>query len=152
MFTAKHLDTANQTALFCWYAGQTSPQDVMIAVDIRNGEVTARYNPEIGNAVSEAEYDGEWRMTAIGACPTVDYANELIDACVAELNVVMRVNGWEIGNFAVRGDCVAVLDEVVEEVVRLHNGNTLHHLECDRDQELAVWDECGNYVCPAEEI
>jgi hypothetical protein len=152
MFTAKHISTDDQAALYHWYPGQSAPQDVMVAVDIEDGEVSMRYNPEIGSAISRDEFEGTWRMAVMNACPTVDAANDLIDAVVAALNETLTDNGWEIGNFQPRGEVVRVLDAEVERVVSLFEGNTLHHLECDRDQELAVWDECGNYVCPAEEI
>ena len=57
-FHAKYIDEYNPAKLFNWYPGQQEPQEVMISVDIRDGQVSARYNPEVGNAISKAEFEG----------------------------------------------------------------------------------------------
>src|SRR5271157_2268595 len=91
-FFAKHIDENNPAELFHWYPGQTSPQRVMICVDIREGDVSARYNPEIGNAISFAEYDGIWLMFGLSSCPTSESANEIIDNVVSMLNALLKDN------------------------------------------------------------
>lgn len=146
-FTAKHHnDDNNETALHCWYRGQSNPQQVQIAVDLEDGEVTVRYNPEVGNAITAREYDGIWLTHGISQVPTVTAANELIDQVVTALNETCTDNGWSVGNFAPHGDAAKAIGEEIERVVDLFSGNTVGHVGGDRDQPLAVWDECGNWV------
>jgi len=44
--------------LLCTYPGQTSPQGAYIELDTGTGEISAEYNPEIGNAVPMRVWNG----------------------------------------------------------------------------------------------
>ncbi len=68
------------TALHCQYGGQSNPQDCMVELDPESDPptLTARYNPEIGNAVPFAVYHGRvlrWSIPILKA----DAANTLLE-------------------------------------------------------------------------
>jgi hypothetical protein len=145
-FFAKHIAEENPANLFCWYSGQTSPQQVMISVDIRDGEVSARYNPEVGNAISRVEFDGEWLMFGLSSCPTSESANEIIDNVVLVLNSLLKDNDWQVGEFLPHGEAVQKLMFEVEQITEHVRFNSIHHVNCDRNEPLSIWDEYGNFV------
>jgi len=146
MFFAKPIDEENPAVLFHWYPGQTNPQHSMISVDIRDGEVTARYNPEIGNAVTEAEFNGEWLMFELDDVPTACAANSLIDEVVLSLNNLLKENSWSVGNFKPHGEAVQLLVEDVRQVLDNARYNSINHVDCDKSEPLSIFDEYGSFI------
>ena len=68
--TIKSLDESRPHQLFEQYAGQTKPQRAYIALDLRDGTMTAGYNPEIGNAIPMDVWQGlirRWYMPPFAA-------------------------------------------------------------------------------------
>jgi hypothetical protein len=53
------LDETDPTALYRHYGGQDGPQDCFISLDLRDGELTADWNGEIGNSVPESVWHGQ---------------------------------------------------------------------------------------------
>jgi hypothetical protein len=145
-FFAKHIAEENPAELFHWYPTQTSPQQVMISVDIREGDVSARYNPEIGNAISSAEYDGIWLMFELFSCPTSESANEIIDNVVCVLNTLLKDNDWSVGEFFPYGEPALALITKVKQITQHVEYNSISHVNCDRDEPLSIFDEYGNFV------
>jgi len=142
-FFAKHIDENDAAKLFHWYPGQTNPQQSMICVDIRDGEVSARYNPEVGNAVTEVEFNGEWLMFDV---PTACAANALIDEVVLSLNNLLEENSWSVGNFKPHGEAVRLLVEDVQQALDNARYNSINHVDCDRNEPLSIFDEYGYFI------
>lgn len=65
-------------ALHHRYHGQSERQDCYIELDCQDGELTADYNAEIGNAVPMAVHHGHVRRYTI-PCLKADAANALLD-------------------------------------------------------------------------
>lgn len=65
-------------ALHHRYPGQSERQDCYIELDCQDGELTADYNAEIGNAVPMAVHHGHVRRYTI-PCLRADAANDLLD-------------------------------------------------------------------------
>jgi hypothetical protein len=145
-FHAKYIDEYNPAKLFHWYPRQQKPQEVMISVDIRDGEVSARYNPEIGNAISKAEFEGEWLMFPLKDCPTALSVNRLIDDCVMFLNDQLRANDWGLGNFQPHSESVQELIEGLRMITDNASFYSIHHVNMDRNDELGIWDKDGEFV------
>lgn len=145
-FYPKYIDEYDPAKLFHWYPNQTNPQQVMISVDIRDGEVSCRYNPEIGNSISKAEFDGEWLMFLLNDCPTAMSANRLIDEVVSVLNGQLLENAWGDGNFQPHSESTKALIEAVKETTEPAIFYSIHHINCDRNEDLAIWDEWGNFL------
>jgi hypothetical protein len=80
-------------ALYRHYSGQTKPQDCYISLDLRDGEMRADYNAEIGNAVPDYVWHGLVQRFTI---PTLQPAtvNALMESLVPLAQRV--VNGTEI--------------------------------------------------------
>ena len=135
-FHCKPVNENNPANLFHWYRGSNEPQPVMIAVDRRDGEVTCRYNPEVGNAVTPSEANGDWLMFRLNGCPVASHANNLIEAVVKTLN---DVENWP-------DPLHENISEVVEGVINGYPFNTIHHLECERDEPMAVFDPSGDFI------
>ncbi len=58
------------TELYCKYPGQTGPQPCFIELDPSTGALTAKYNPEVGNAVPASVYHGKvlrWSIPLMNA-------------------------------------------------------------------------------------
>jgi len=72
------LTATNQAALWQHYSGQQEAQPVFLALDLRDGEWTADYNPEIGGAVPAAVFYGKVLRFRLPIIPTVDAANRLL--------------------------------------------------------------------------
>lgn len=75
--TIKPLDETNPTALFRHYDGETYAQSCHIELDLRDGELTADYDGEIGNAVPMTVWHGIVRRWGI-PCLTAEAANTLM--------------------------------------------------------------------------
>ena len=68
---------AGKFDLLTQYQGQTSPQDAYIELDTKTGEMSAKYNPEIGNAVPMRVWHGITRRYSIPVVSAVT-ANALM--------------------------------------------------------------------------
>lgn len=104
MSTITVVPVVGRTALHCTYPRQSQPQDVYVTLDCRNGKLTAAYNAEIGNAVSEATWHGHvlrWRIA-----PLRDVAANALLAAIAHLATKV-VEGYESEWSVMRGANVA---------------------------------------------
>lgn len=70
--------TTNQAALWRHYSGQQEAQPVFLSLDLRDGEWTADYNPEIGGAVPSAVYYGKVLRFRLPIIPTTDAVNRVL--------------------------------------------------------------------------
>lgn len=71
------LDEADPTAIYRHYQGEQSPQPCHIELDLRDGELSADYDAEIGNAVPMSVWHGIVRRWGI-PCVTAESANQLM--------------------------------------------------------------------------
>ncbi len=84
----KRLDESKPHQLHCHYSGQTNRQDAYIALDIRDGEMWADYNAEIGNAIPMTVWHRlvlRWYMPPFLAAT----ANRIMDAIAADAQRVL---------------------------------------------------------------
>lgn len=72
------LDENDPTALYCHYQGEYEAQSCYLTLDLESGDLTAEYNPEIGNGIPARQYHG---VVLIWSIPTLtaEAANALID-------------------------------------------------------------------------
>lgn len=91
-------DNADPASLWQHYSGQQTHQDVFISLDTRDGELTADYNGEVGNAVPAAVWHGQVRRYELDVIPTAAGANRLL-ARLAPL--AQRIlDAWDAGDGA----------------------------------------------------
>src|SRR5437764_9511873 len=76
--TITKLNENDPTAIYRHYQGELAPQPCLIALDLEDGELTARYNPEIGSGIPESVCHGRTLWWDI-PCLTAESANELMD-------------------------------------------------------------------------
>lgn len=74
------------TDLYRHYDGQTQPQDCYVYLDCGSQTLTAKYDPEIGGAVTERQWHGHvlrWRIPCLKATAANRLLNELAPMSVA---------------------------------------------------------------------
>lgn len=76
-------------ALHVHYSGQTEPQQVFAALDLRDGEWTITYNGEIGNAVPADVWYGRVIRYPLDATPTTETANTLLHEAIGAAQAVL---------------------------------------------------------------
>ena len=76
------VDETNPTALYLRYPGQGPAQGVYIQLDLRDGELTANAEVEVGNSFSRSARDGVVRQWTLPYVPTAEGANTLLHALV----------------------------------------------------------------------
>jgi len=69
----------NNADLYCHYSGQVNAQGCFIWVNLRDREMGADYNPEIGNAVPADVYKGTTRRYYLPAAIYAKSANRLME-------------------------------------------------------------------------
>lgn len=118
--------------LFRHYRGQTSPQSCYVSLDCRSGKLSAAYNPEIGNAVTTAEYHGHIRSWSI-PCLRETPANALLEQIepLAERVVVGYRNEWNGSNHVAAFDEDAL--EAIDKIAVLCEG-------VDASEGVRAWD------------
>lgn len=77
MKTVQLIDVNETTELAVRYRGQNEQQPCYVQLDCRNGQLSASFNGEIGNAIPFSVYHGHDRRWGI-RCLTADSANELL--------------------------------------------------------------------------
>lgn len=116
--------------LYCKYQGQTRPQPCHIQLDLESGELSAGYNPEIGNAVPMGVFHGIVRRWAIPALKA-DVVNDLLGRLAPDLQALLDDEStkvyWDGSNR--RGRCD---DEHIWEM--------LDRREWYPEDQVQVWD------------
>lgn len=130
--TAIEITTVTGHDLFCHYRGQTSPQDCCVFLDCRSGKLSAGYNPEIGNAVSVAEYHGHiqsWSIPCLRETP----ANALLEQIgpLAKRVAAGYRSEWDGSNHVAAFDEDAL--EAIDEIAGLCEG-------VDASEGVRAWD------------
>jgi hypothetical protein len=69
------VDVTGRGALRCQYPGQQQPQPVFAELDLETGELSTRYNPEIGNGVPMNVWNNRSMRFYFAGIPTVARAN-----------------------------------------------------------------------------
>jgi hypothetical protein len=83
------LQLEEKTDLFCFYPRESSPQTCFLKLDIRNGELTADYDPEIGvNHCTRAEQD-RLILTWPIPCLTKEAGNQLLQETAPLANEIL---------------------------------------------------------------
>ncbi|MEU7480570.1 hypothetical protein AB0A63_31645 [Lentzea sp. NPDC042327] len=75
--TIRNLDETNPTVLYRHYQGELYVQSCHLELDLRDGELSADYDGEIGNAIPMSVHHGIVRRWGI-PCVTAKSANELM--------------------------------------------------------------------------
>jgi hypothetical protein len=98
--TPLKLDENDPAALHCHYQGQYEAQPCKLTLDLESGELTAEYNPEIGNAKPMREYNGlvlSWpipTLTAAAANKLIDEVTEAAQRILDGASVEWDGNNW----------------------------------------------------------
>lgn len=79
---------SNVTELYCRYTGQTKRQPCFVELDCDEETLTARYNPEIGNAVPANVFHGRTIRWSI-PCLSASAANVLLDELRADAEAIL---------------------------------------------------------------
>lgn len=106
------LPTDQPAYLFRQYSGQHDSQDTFLRIDLRDGEVTCDYNPEIGNSVPASVYHNLVLRFDIPRLATL-FANDLLTEA---LPIAQRIlDGSSIGLDHLRSNEVGRLDASAEQ-------------------------------------
>jgi hypothetical protein len=84
------------------YQSQINPQDVVIDLDLESGELSARYNPEIGNSVLEAVWNGrirEWGLNRF-TYPAAEAMNDYLEDIKPLAEIILNDSAvkWDSSN------------------------------------------------------
>lgn len=97
--------------LFRHYHGETSSQETFLSIDLRDGEVTCGYNPEIGNSVPASVYHHAVLRLDLPTVLATEHANALLTEAlpiaqriIDGSSVQMDRNGNEAGRFDPAGE------------------------------------------------
>lgn len=128
MIHVAHVSPA--TALHHRYPGQTSAQPCHVELDCQDGELTADYNVEIGNAVPLVVWHGHVRRYSI-PCLSADAANEVLDEIAPFAQRVLNgySSRWDGNNHVADLDADAI---DAEEQIRAI-------IVAIEDTDLSVW-------------
>lgn len=126
--------------IFMQYPSQTEPQDMYISLDLEDGELTASYNGEIGNAVPSNVWHGHTRRYYFPGILSV----ESINSIMAELKPLAQkiIDGYESvyngNNYVARLSPDAITAE--EE---------LENIVSNTEGEYTVW-SAGEWLCNSD--
>jgi len=100
--------------LYCWYEGQTQPQDAYIEIDLDEETVRADWDAEIGNAVPANVWHGRARRFNVSNQLTQEEVDALIEKIKPYAKVLYAnyIRHWDGSNYVSRfedwdedGDC-----------------------------------------------
>jgi hypothetical protein len=120
--------------LCCHYDRQTTRQPCFVELDCQTGTLTARYNPEIGNAIPCSVWHGHEQRWDI-PCLTADAANELMDDITPLAQRVLDgySSEWDGSNHVAHftADAHAASEEIAE---------TIDAINVSEDNGVSCWD------------
>lgn len=122
--------------LYRHYDGQHEPQPAVLVLDLADGELTCRYNPEIGNGVPESVWHHRTLWIDIPRL-TADAANALMAevAPVAERVLAGATISWDGHNHV--GRLTADAEAALEELTDRCRPDGFHW---SSDDMVSVWD------------
>lgn len=131
----RKLDESEPAQLYNRYQGQSEPQPCYVSLDLRDGELTASWNGEIGNAVPFTVWHGVVRRYTIPPL-RADAANRLLEeiAPVAQAVLDGATVEWDGSNMV--GQLTESASLAEEEIERLH----IERAEARDYEIIQVWD------------
>jgi len=133
MTTLSILPVRHHADLLDIYPNQTEPQACYIALDLCTGRMSARTNPEIGNAVPVDVWHGLVRRYYVPGPPLAVAANALMEDIASHAQIIL--------------DHAEVIWDGSNNVVRTHERNCAEYRLCDCTiavAERAIEDATGN--------
>ncbi len=131
----------NHDDLYCHYSGQYKRQDCFVSLDLEDGELTADYNPEIGNGVPECVYSRRtlrWKMPLL----TADNANWLLKQIKPLAQRVLAGATIELNRFSnFEGRLDADAEQASDEITRLCEQQMDSEAEVIEPEDWYMYDE-----------
>lgn len=125
---------APRDVLYCRYPYQSAPQPVLVYLDTDTGSLSINFNPEIGSAVTEAEWRGTILSFRVHGIPTAEYANDILEEFSLTAQKILDADDDES----------ASRDLIMDAQVR--------GIYCCEDGALSEWDASEYFELCADEV